>query len=132
MKKDKQYTSESALKEKAVSFLELVVSGDVREAYRKYVGEDFRHHNPYFPGDAEALMLGMEESEEQTPNKIFNIKHALQDGDSVAVHSHLRQSEDDIGMAVVHIFRFENNQIVEMWDVGQSVPEESQNENGMF
>lgn len=33
---------------------------------------------------------------------------------------------------VVHIFRFDRNHIVEMWDLGQQVPENMPNENGMF
>lgn len=37
-----------------------------------------------------------------------------------------------IGAAVVHIFRFDDDRIVELWDIGQAVPEASVNENGMF
>jgi predicted SnoaL-like aldol condensation-catalyzing enzyme len=32
----------------------------------------------------------------------------------------------------VHIFRFRGDKIVELWDLGQEVPESSPNENGMF
>lgn len=39
-------------KEKAVSFLQLVASGKVRDAYQRHIGPGFCHHNPYFPGDA--------------------------------------------------------------------------------
>jgi len=35
-------------------------------------------------------------------------------------------------IAAVHIVRFDGDRIVEMWDVGQQVPAESPNENGMF
>jgi predicted SnoaL-like aldol condensation-catalyzing enzyme len=34
--------------------------------------------------------------------------------------------------AVVHIVRFDGEKIAEMWDVGQAVPADSPNENGMF
>ena len=44
----------------------------------------------------------------------------------------MRQNPDDLGWAIIHIFRFQDNQIVEMWDVGQAVPEDSPNENGVF
>jgi predicted SnoaL-like aldol condensation-catalyzing enzyme len=57
---------------------------------------------------------------------------ALQDGDRVAVFSRIRQRPDDLGGAVVHIFRFEGDRIAEGWDIGQAVPEEMINENGMF
>jgi predicted SnoaL-like aldol condensation-catalyzing enzyme len=32
----------------------------------------------------------------------------------------------------VHIFRFEQGRIVELWDLGQEVPESSPNQYGMF
>ena len=43
-------------KESAISFLRLASSGNVREAYEKYVHPDFRHHNPYFPSDRASLL----------------------------------------------------------------------------
>ena len=46
----------------AISFLELASSGKVDEAYSKYVGEGFWHHNPFFEGSTEALQAGMEEN----------------------------------------------------------------------
>ncbi len=119
-------------KEKAVSFLQLVASGKVREAYQRYISPDFRHHNPYFRGDAESLMVAMEENADQNPNKIFEVKQSIQEGNTVAVYSHVRQNPNDLGGAVVHIFRFDENLIVEMWDVGQPIPEDSPNENGIF
>ncbi|MGA9225072.1 MAG: nuclear transport factor 2 family protein [Mesobacillus sp.] len=122
----------NSLKEKAVSFLQLVASGEVREAYHRYISPDFRHHNPFFQGDADSLMLAMEENGAENPNKILEVKRVIEEGDIVAVHSHVKQKQDDIGAAVVHIFRFHNNVIVELWDVGQPIPENSPNENGVF
>ncbi|PMC37930.1 polyketide cyclase [Bacillus sp. UMB0899] len=122
----------NSLKEKAVSFLQLVASGEVREAYRRFSGPNFRHHNPYFRGDAESLMLAMEENASKNPNKIFEVKRVIGEGDIVAVHSHVKQNQDDLGGAVVHIFRFHNDLIAELWDVGQPIPENSPNENGVF
>lgn len=119
-------------KEIAVSFLKLVVTGKIREAYDKYIISNFRHHNPYFRGDRESLLTGMEEAEEQFPDKVFEIQRALEDGDLVAVHSRLRLKPDMPEMATVHIVRFEGDRIVEMWDIGQEAPKESPNENGMF
>lgn len=120
------------LKEKAVSFLQLAASQEVREAYDRYTGPDFRHHNPFFRGDADSLMLAMEENAIKNPQKVLEVKRVIEDGDIVAVHSHVKQNQDDIGVAVVHIFRFHNDLIVELWDVGQPIPENSPNENGVF
>ncbi|MEH7237817.1 nuclear transport factor 2 family protein [Bacillus sp. JJ1562] len=120
------------LKENAITFLKSVASGNVREAYKKFVGPDFSHHNPFFRGDAESLMVAMEENAAKNPQKIFEVKLAIQEGDKVSVYSHIRQNPDDLGIAVVHIFRFVDGQIVELWDIGQPIPENSPNENGMF
>ena len=119
-------------KEAAIEFLTLVASGDVREAYQQYVGKGFRHHNPYFRGDAASLMEAMEQNAAKNPNKEFEVQRALQDGDHVAVLSRVRQTPGDRGGAVVHIFRFEGDRIVEFWDIGQAVPDSNVNENGMF
>ena len=122
----------NSLKEIAVSFLQLVASGEVREAYRRYISPDFRHHNPFFQGDADSLMLAMEENAAKNPDKILEVKRVIEEGDLVAVHSHVKQKQDDLGAAVVHIFRFHNDVIVELWDVGQPIPENSPNEHGVF
>ena len=119
-------------KDTAISFLKLAASGNVREAYSRFVGAAFRHHNPFFEGSAEALMAGMEENALQNPNKVLEVKRAIAEGQLVAVHSHVRQKPDDLGAAVVHIFRFENGRIVELWDLGQPLPENSPNQYGMF
>jgi predicted SnoaL-like aldol condensation-catalyzing enzyme len=119
-------------KDVAVSFLQLASSGRVREAYAKHVAPGFRHHNPFFVGDAQALMAGMEENARQNPDKSLSVVRALEDGDLVAVHSHVRQKPDDRGAAVVHLFRFEGDLIAELWDVGQPVPAQSVNAVGMF
>jgi predicted SnoaL-like aldol condensation-catalyzing enzyme len=119
-------------KEAALSFLRASASGNVREAYQKHVAPGFRHHNPYFRGDAESLMKGMEENAAKNPNKALEVQRAIEEGDLVAVHSRVRMKPGEPGVALVHIFRFQDDRIVELWDMGQPVPENSPNENGMF
>lgn len=119
-------------KEIAQNFLKLAATGHPHEAFRLYVGENFRHHNVHFKGDADTLMLAMEESSRKNPNKIFKIHHTIADHDLVAVHSHLKQNSDDTGFAVVHIFKFEADKITELWDLGQPIPAQTINKNGMF
>ena len=119
-------------KDSALSFLRLAASGHVREAYADHVAKDFKHHNPHFAGDANALMAGMEENARQNPDKRLDVLRALEDGDLVAVHSHVRQHPGDRGAAVVHLFRFEGDRIAELWDIGQPVPEQPVNAHGMF
>jgi predicted SnoaL-like aldol condensation-catalyzing enzyme len=119
-------------KEMAVNFLKLASSGAVREAYASFIGAGFKHHNPFFAGTEEALAVGMESNARQNPDKIFEVKRVIAEGEFVVVHSHVRQKPEDLGAVVVHIFRFESGRIVELWDVGQPVPAESANQFGMF
>ena len=119
-------------KQIATDFLMLASKGNSKEAFSKYVSKNFKHHNTYFKGDGESLMIAMEDNAMKNPNKVFDIKRSLQDGDVVTTHSYVRQKPGDPGAAVVHIFRFENDKIAELWDLGQAVPLETVNENGMF
>ena len=122
----------TARKDAAVSFLQLVASGRVREAFARYAAPAFRHHNAFFDAAAESLMHGMEENARQFPEKRLDVKHALEDGDWVAVHSHVRHTPDERGYALVHIFRFDGDRVAELWDLAQEVPANSPNINGMF
>ena len=116
----------------ATAFLRLVISGKIHEAYATYVRKDMRHHNPYYAGDAASLEKGMIENDAQFPQKSIDIKHALEDGDVVAVHSHVKLQPSATGFAAVHLFRIEGDRIVEMWDIVQEVPKDSPNTNGMI
>jgi predicted SnoaL-like aldol condensation-catalyzing enzyme len=119
-------------KEIAVSFLELASSGEVRQAYEKYVHANFFHHNPYFKGDRQSLLAGMQDSARQFPHKTFEPVRALEDGDLVAVHGKVRLAPGSPEIALIHIFRFEGDRIIEEWEAAQEVPQESPNPNGMF
>jgi predicted SnoaL-like aldol condensation-catalyzing enzyme len=132
MNKDDQLIGKPNYKEIAVSFLNLVASGKIEVAYQLYIAPDFIHHNPFFPGDAHSLMQAMKEDAANNPQKTLEVKQAIQENDRVVIFSHVKQNPNDLGWAIVHIFRFQNNQIIELWDLGQAVQEDSPNENGMF
>ena len=119
-------------KDAAIAFLRLGASGKVNEAFNTYVGPRFRHHNPHFRGDAQSLAKGMAENAEQFPMKVFEVQHAIEDGELVVIHSRVRLAPRGPDVALAHIFRFEGDHIVEMWDIAQPEPENSPNDNGMF
>ncbi|MGH8928640.1 MAG: nuclear transport factor 2 family protein [Acidimicrobiia bacterium] len=119
-------------KQAALEFLRLSAAGRPREAFDAYVGPNFRHHNPHFPSDAESLIVGMEKNAAENPGKVLEVLRAIEDGDVVAVHARIRLQPDDPGWSVIHVFRFEAAEIVELWDVGQEVMKDSPNEAGMF
>ncbi len=121
-----------ARKQAAVQFLNLVVAGQIDEAYRRYVDMNGKHHDPFFPAGLPALQKAMIENHIQFPNKKLTVKNALGDGDLVAVHSHIVLRPGETGIVAMHLFRFEGNKIVEMWDCGQPIPADSSNNDGAF
>ena len=116
----------------AESFLKLAASGDVRRAFATLAGPGFRHHNVHFAGTADALATAMEDNARQHPHKTLAIRQMAEEGDRVWTLSEVHHEPGDRGAAVVHVFRFEGDRIVELWDLGQELPEGSPNTNGPF
>lgn len=117
-------------KEIATSFLIKVARGEVREAYDNHVAADFIHHKQYFQGDRQSLLDAMEEAHETSPNKSLEVRYCYQEGDRVITHSLV--AKEDFDVAVIHVFRFANNKIAELWDLGQVIEKDSPNEHGLF
>ncbi len=114
----------------AIDFLTNCAHGRVQEAYDKYAAPHFIHHNQYFKGDRQSLLDAMKDASVSSPNRSYTVKQSFVDGDRVATFSHV--AKDDMDIAVVHMFRFEDEKIVEMWDVGQVVDKASPNQFGIF
>ena len=121
----------SSHKASAELFLKLACS-DVARAYRDLTAPNFRHHNVWFAPDAESLKRGMEDNLRQHPQKKIEIKQSIEEGNRVAVMSHVRFGPDDRGYALAHFFRFEGDRIAELWDMAQEIPENSPNTSGPF
>lgn len=119
-------------KQIAVDFLTMVVARQIDEAYEKYIDMNGKHHNSYFAAGFPILREGMKEAHRESPDTELRVKHVLGDGDMVAVHSHVIMKPGEKGVAVVHLFRFENGKIVEMWDCGQAISDDSPNADGDF
>lgn len=122
----------SSLKEAALAFLQLAAAGQVDEAFARFAAANFRHHNPGFAGDAAALQAGMRDNAQQHPDKTFEVQRVIAEGELVVVHSRIQLPAQALTLAVVHIFRFENGRIAELWDIGQPQPITMVNGHGMF
>lgn len=116
--------------ETAKSFLQLAGTGRVDEAFDRFVSNDFIHHNQYFEGNRDALRKAMIEAHQSDPNESIEIKYCYEENHTVITHSLVKKQKMDI--AVVHIFRFRGDEIVELWDLGQPIEKDSPNENGLF
>ena len=102
------------------------------KAFAKYVGPEYRQHNPTVADGKQAVIDALRRWLPATPALHYEFKHVYSDGDHVIVHSLVTVSADDRGKAVIDIFRLEHGKVVEHWDVAQPVPEKSANDNTMF
>lgn len=116
----------------AKNFLSMIVNGQIDEAYKKYVDLAGKHHNLFTLSGMKSLKEGMKENDDKFPNKKLIIKHIISEGDVVISHSHLVMKPNEEGMIVMHVLRFSNDKIVEMWDCGQVIPDKSLNTDGPF
>jgi predicted SnoaL-like aldol condensation-catalyzing enzyme len=120
-------------KDAATTFLKLASAGKVDEAYARFIAPGFIHHNQFFKGDRESLRLAMADAHAKSPNKRIDVKQVFEDGEFVITHSLVvRGNPSDPDIAVVHIFRFAGDQVVELWDLGQPLSKDSPNERGAF
>jgi predicted SnoaL-like aldol condensation-catalyzing enzyme len=115
----------------AVDFLRRARAGD-RAAAERLVTPNATHHNVYFAAGMPSLLDAIEAASKAAPHATFDVKHVIQDGEFVAVHSHVVREPNEPGAAVVHIFRFDGDRIAELWDVGMPIPANNPNADGAF
>lgn len=125
-------TTDMNFKDAATAFLQMTAAGQVEQAFERFAAPRFRHHNPYFAGDAASIKAGMLENAARFPHMVFEVQRTIAEGPLVAVHSRARMTPDGVDIAIVHILRFEDGRIAEMWDIGQAQPDPMPNELGMF
>jgi predicted SnoaL-like aldol condensation-catalyzing enzyme len=102
----------------------------VREAFERYVSENYVQHNPT-AGDGREDAIRLIEGLAATPGFNPMVKRIVAEGDLVAVHMHV-QLGDGPGLAVMDMFRLDKGKIVEHWDVIQEVPKQTRSGNSMF
>jgi predicted SnoaL-like aldol condensation-catalyzing enzyme len=104
----------------------------VEEGFAKYVGDRYTQHNPLVPDGSAAAISFFVPHFAANPDAKSEIKRVIAEGDLVVLHVHARQKADDLGRAIVDIFRVADGKIVEHWDVIQPVPAQAANANTMF
>ncbi|MBU0557615.1 MAG: nuclear transport factor 2 family protein [Alphaproteobacteria bacterium] len=101
-------------------------------AVDRFVAPDYIQHNPNVETGREPLKAFLDHIRTVHPQGVHDVKRMFADGDHVIVHYHVRRWPEDIGWAVIDIFRIESGLIAEHWDVAQDVMIGGPNTNGMF
>ena len=129
-----QEAVEERNKQIAIEFYNAALNEKNWEKTRSMIGNRYVQHNLNAIDGPEGLKAHIEFLKRDFPNNRGEIKHALADGDLVALHIHNRRSPELRGNAVVDLFRIENGKVVEHWDVVQAIPEpdKAKNKNTMF
>ena len=125
-------TAEEANRALVIEFYDLFFNRHQVEQAARVVADDYKQHNPDVP-DGKAPFVGYFTGYfEDNPQSRARIVRSATDGDLVYLHVHSTTGPQDLGQAVVDIFRVENGIIVEHWDVIQEVPAKAANDNTMF
>jgi predicted SnoaL-like aldol condensation-catalyzing enzyme len=124
---------EADVKRVVLEFFDLAfVEREPAQAAERFLGAAYTQHNPTAPDGPAAFPDLIGGLFAQAPDASFHLKRAIAEDDLVVLHYNLKFFPDDLGQAVVDIFRVQDGRIVEHWDVMQPVPAESANSNGMF
>ena len=104
----------------------------LEDAVNKYLGDAYIQHDPIMPAGREGCRKFHEDMYKEYPDMRVEIKRIVAEGDLVVLHNHMIRHEGDLGLALIEIFRVDNNKLVEHWCAVQDVPETSVNDNTMF
>jgi len=120
-------------KTNAVAFYDLMFNkANPTEAINLYVGDDYIQHNPYVEDGKQGFIDYFNSMAVKYPHKKVEVKKVIAEGNFVVLHC-LQQWPGDKDYASIDIFRFTGDgKIVEHWDVLQTLPEESKNNNSLF
>jgi len=123
---------EEANLELVLGMFEHVLNPMDSAAVDRFIDEDYIQHNQSVEPGREPLKAFLDMIRGQNPEAVHDVKRAFVDGDHVTVHYHVRRWPDDLGWAVIDIFRVENGKVKEHWDVMQNIIEGGPNPNSPF
>jgi predicted SnoaL-like aldol condensation-catalyzing enzyme len=123
-----------ANKKTVAAFYDAVLNKKDYDLAVTFIGKaGYKQHNPTARDGVEGMRGFINFLKEKFPNNKSEIKRIIAEGDLVVVHVHAVREPGTRGNAIMDIFRIDNEgKVVEHWDVVQPIPENPQNDNGMF
>ena len=127
LKPDLSSQKEIEHKNIAAEFFDLIGAQKFKEGLR-FFAPNCKTHNPYISGNmdtlTDAMIVANNEGTSKYPEAEFTVKNILADGDFVAVYTQLlsvKSKPEEGGLRQVHLLRFDDNKIVEYWDITQQI-----------
>lgn len=121
-----------ANKHTVCAFYEAALNQRDFAAAAQYMGPTYTQHNPMAEDGPEGFAKALAYLKQEYPAWKSDIRRVWAEGDFVILHLFERRRPEDLGNAVVDIFRLAHGKVVEHWDVTQALSVHSANPNGML
>ncbi|MEM6998584.1 MAG: nuclear transport factor 2 family protein [Pseudomonadota bacterium] len=119
-------------KHNAIEFYRTAYMGNPSEAVSKFVGKDYKQHNPAVRDGKQGFIDYFEEMARDYPEKSIEFVRAIAEDNLVALHTHQIWPGNE-EFVTMDFFRFDDDgKIVEHWDSIQSIPIEAKHKNTMY
>jgi len=122
----------AANKEIVLDFLQKMINEADFAAAAIHFGSQYVQHNPMIEDGIEGIRKHITGLRSQFPQLRAEVKRIVAEHDLVVAHLHAKRSPDDLGLAIVDVFRVQDGKLVEHWEVRQPVPETTVHANDMF
>jgi predicted SnoaL-like aldol condensation-catalyzing enzyme len=115
-----------------VEFYEKCIAERKPELVEKYVSPNYKQHSTLGADGVAGLKDFLTRRKQTLPESKPFVKRSFVDGDHVVLHVFAIRHPGDRGLAIIDLFRVENDRVAEHWDVIQEIPETLPHANGMF
>jgi predicted SnoaL-like aldol condensation-catalyzing enzyme len=124
---------EEANRRLVLDFYQNVIIDREFDRWPEYLRADYKQHKPNIPDGPQGVIDFMRGNYDADPDHTVRVVRSFVDGDYVILHVNVQlEQPHQQQLAVMDIFRAENGQLVEHWDVEQPIPTEMSHNNGMI